>query len=79
MCIKKGHNLSINRAMYTNKLTVDKIFIMYQWLLNIFDIENPMNIWNCDESRVQDMPEKENIIGVAGEKVHTMSPKEQGK
>ena len=79
MHIKKGHNLSISRMMCANKLTVDKFFIMYQCLLNIFDIENPMNIWNCDESRVQDVPKEEHIIGVTREKAHTMSPKEQGE
>ena len=78
--IKEGHNLSINRAMCANKLTIDKFFVMYQHLLNIFDIENPMNIWNCNESGVQDVPkEEEDIIGVTREKVHTMSPKEQGE
>ena len=77
--IKKGHNLSVNRAMCANKPTIDKFFIMYQHLLNIFDIKNPMKIWNCDESRMQDVRKEEHIIGVTGEKVHTMSPKEQGE
>ena len=76
--IKKGQNLSIIRAVCPNKLTVNKYFVIYQHLLNIFNIENPMNIWNCNESGVQDVP-KEDVIGVMGEKVHTMSPKEQGK
>ena len=51
---------------------------MYQHLLNIFDIKNPMNIWNCNESGMQDVPEGD-VIGVTREKVHTMSPKEQGE
>ena len=38
-----------------------------------------MHIWNTDESRVQDVPKEEQVIGVTGEKAHTMSPKEQGK
>ena len=79
VCIKKGHNLSLNRAMCANKLTINKFFVMYQHLLNIFDIENPMNIWNCDESRVQGVLKEENIIGVTRERVHTMCPKEQGE
>ena len=37
-----------------------------------------MNIWNCDETRVQDVPKVEDIIGVTREKAHTMFPKEQG-
>ena len=79
MHIKKGHNLSVNRAMCANKPTFDKFFVMYQHLLNIFDIKNPINIWNCDESGVQNMPKEEDVTGVTGEKVHTVSPKEQGE
>ena len=52
---------------------------MYQCLLNIFDIENPMNIWNCNESGVQDVPKEEDMIDVTREKVHTISSKEQGE
>ena len=38
-----------------------------------------MHIWNTDESGVQDVLKEEQVIGVMGEKAHTMSPKEQGK
>ena len=38
-----------------------------------------MHIWNTDESVVQDVLKEEQVIGVIGEKAHTMSPKEQGK
>ena len=72
-------HLSVNRAMCANKPTIDKFFVTHQHLLNIFDIENPLHIWNCDESRVQDMPKEEDITGVTRENVHTMSPKEQGE
>ena len=77
--LKKGHNLSVNRTMCANKPTIDKFFNLYQDLLQKFNIESPMHIWNTDESRVQDVPKGEQIIGVMGEKAHTMSPKEQSK
>ena len=38
-----------------------------------------MNIWNCDEGGVQDVPKEEDVIGVTGEKAHTILPKEQGE
>ena len=38
-----------------------------------------MHIWNPGESGVQDIPKEEKVIGVMGEKVHTMSPKERGE
>ena len=77
--LKKGHNLSVNRAMCTNKPTIDKFFNLYQDLLQKLNIKSPMHIWNTDESRVQDVPKEEQVIGVTGEKAHTMSPKEQGE
>ena len=73
--LKKGHN----RAMCANKPTIDKFFNLYQDLLQKFNIESPRHIWNTDESGVQDVPKEEQVIGVTGEKAHTMSPKEQGK
>ena len=77
--LKKGHNLSVNRAMCANKPTIDKFFNPYQDLLQKLNIKSPMHIWNTDESGVQDVPREEQVIGVMGEKAHTMSPKEQGE
>ena len=79
MHLKKGHNLSVNWAMCANKATIEKIFNMYEHLLKVFKIENPMNIWNTDKSGIQDMPKEEEVIGVIGKKAHTMSLKEQGE
>ena len=73
--LKKGHNLSVNRAMCTNNPTIDKCFNLYQDLLQNLNIKSPMHIWNTDESGVQDVPKEEQVIGVTGEKAHTMSPK----
>ena len=38
-----------------------------------------MSIWNCDESGVQDVPKEEEVIGVTGAKMYTITPKEQGE
>ena len=38
-----------------------------------------MGTWNCDESGVQNIPKKEEVIGVTGERTHTITPKEQGE
>ena len=77
--VKKGHNLSVNHAMCANPPTIDKFFALYKKLLTQLNIESPMCIWNCDESRVQDVPKEEEVIGVTGEKTHTITPKEQGE
>ena len=38
-----------------------------------------MNIWNCDESGVQDLPKEEQVIGVTDEMTHLIKHIEQGK
>ena len=65
--------------MCANKPTIDKFFNMYKDPLKQFNIKNPMHIWNTDESGIQDILKEEKAIGVVGEKVHMMSPKEQGE
>ena len=66
--IKEAHNLSINRAMCANKLTVDKFFNLYEKIVKDYHIESPMNIWNCNESGVQDVSKEQEVLGVTGEK-----------
>ena len=65
--------------MCANKPTIDKFFNMYKDPLKQFNIKNPMHIWNTDESGIQDILKEEEVIGVMGEKVHMMSPKELGE
>ena len=65
--------------MCTNPPAIDKFFTLYKKLLTQLSIESPMHIWNCDESRVEDVPKEEEVIGVTGEKIHTITPKEQGE
>ena len=65
--------------MCANKPTIEKFFNMYEHLLKMFKIESSTNIWNTDKSGVQDVLKEEEVIGVTGEKAHTMSPKEQGE
>ena len=65
--------------MCANPPTLDKFFALYKKLLTQLNIESPMRIWNCNESRVQDVPKEEEVIGIIGEKTHTITPKEQGQ
>ena len=38
-----------------------------------------MNMWNCNESSVQDMPKEQEVLGVTGEKTSNVTSKEQGE
>ena len=54
--------------MCANKLTVDKFFNLYEKIVKDYHIESPMNIWNCNESGVQDVSKEQEVLGVTGEK-----------
>ena len=77
--IKKAHNLSVNRAICANKLTVEKFFNLYEMIIKDYHIESPMKKWNCDESSVQDVPKEQEMLGVTGEKTSNVTSKEQGE
>ena len=60
--------------MCANPPTIDNFLVLYKKLLAQLKIESPMFMWNCDESGVQDVPRKEEVIGVTREKTHTITP-----
>ena len=63
---KTAKNISINRAMCTNPITVGAFFTQYHQICEDFDIILPMYIWNCDESGVQDVPKEDEVISSWG-------------
>ena len=65
--------------MCANKPTGDKFFNLYEKIIKDYLIESPMNIWNCDESSVQDMAKEQEVLGVTGEKTSNVTSKEQGE
>ena len=65
--------------MCANKPTVDKFFNLYEKIIKDYCIELPMNIWNCDESSVQDVPKEQEVLRVTGEKTSNVTSKEQGE
>ena len=77
--VKKGHNLSVNHTMCTNRPTINKWFDQYEALLEELKIESPMYIWNCNESGVQDVPKEMEVLGITGEKMNNITSKEQGE
>ena len=49
---KKAKNISVNRAMCANPITIGGFLIQYHQVCEKFNIISPMYIWNCDESGV---------------------------
>ena len=52
--------------MCANPATVNNFFDHYKEVLEDNGIESPLNIWNCDESGVQNVPKEQDVIGVVG-------------
>lgn len=78
--VKKAKNLSVNRAMCANPAKMGSFFDQYEKVLREMGIDSPDNIWNCDESGVQDIPKDGTyVIGATGEKTFTQVSKEQGE
>lgn len=77
--LKQANNLSIHRAMGANKAVVDKFFAQYINLKEHLGIKSGEQIWNTDESGVQDIPQSEKVLGEKGRKAFRTVSKEQGE
>ena len=78
--VKKGKNLSINRAMCNNPVNINKWFDLYEATLDRLGIRDcPDQIWNLDESGFQDVPKEEKVIGVTGEQANQNVSGEKGE
>ena len=69
----------MNRAMGANHEVVRKFFDQLEQVLSDLNIVNPQQIWNCDESRCQDVPKEDEVIGETGVPQYCTVPKEQGE
>ena len=65
---KNSQNISAARAIGANPAQIEKFFeLLVQWV-HQWQIEfMPNNIWNIDESGLQDVPKSQKVIGVKGE------------
>ena len=64
--------------MCSNSAVFKKWFEQYQGELEKLNISSPEQIWNCDETRCQDVPKKWEVVGGAGVDAYTIVSKEQG-
>ena len=77
---KKGKNLSINRAMCSNPVNINRWFNLYEATLDRMGIrDQPMQIWNLDETGFQDIPKERPVVGPTGEEVCQTVPGEKGE
>jgi len=78
--LKKAENLSVARSMCMNKTQVSKWFEAYEDLLKRLGIRDmPRQIWNLDESGVQNIHKADQVVGAVGCPTYNMTAVERGE
>ena len=77
---KNSQNISAAWAIGTNPVQIEKFFeLLVQWVRK-WKIEFlPNNIWNIDESGLQDVTKSQKVIGVKGERAFQTVSGEKGE
>ena len=77
---KNSQNISAAQAIGANPVQIEKFFeLLVQWVRK-WKIEFlPNNIWNIDESGLQDVPKSQKVIGVKGEHAFQTVSSEKGE
>ena len=64
---KNAKNLSTHSTKCANKVVISKFFQeLTQWIREWKLEFKPFHIWNVDESRVGDVPNEQQVIGITG-------------
>ena len=77
---KTAQNLSVARAMGSNPISIGEWFDQYKDLLKKLGLEDkPGNIWNVDESGLEDLPHLKKAVGIKGQDLYHLVAGEKGK
>ena len=77
---KNSQNISAARAIGTNPVQIEKFFELLVQCVRKWKIEFlPNNIWNIDESGLQDVLKSQKVIGVKGERAFQTISDEKGE
>ena len=71
--------LSVHRASCCNRVTIGKWFNALLEVIVDYDIEEGCQVWNVDETGLQDIPKACRIVGLKGAKMHQVVGKEKGE
>ena len=78
--IKKAENLSVARAMSMNKVQVFNWFEAYEALLKRLGVRDlPRQIWNLDETGVQNIHKADEVVGIVGAPTYNVTALEKGE
>ena len=80
LSVKSAENLSVPRAMSTNRMQVSQWFAMYEAMLNHLAIRDSLtHIWNFDETGCQNIHVAKQIIGHVGIPSYNITALEKGE
>ena len=72
-------DVSVYRNFSANESTVNKWFDLFEKILTAKGVSDPVHIWNCNESGVQDVPTKRKVLGETGFKAYSTVPADKGE
>ena len=70
LSIKHATNLSIYRAMSSNKVILDHWFDEYEEVIKQLKIDDPKYLWNVDEHGTEDVLKRSKVVGIKGIKAN---------
>lgn len=76
---KKAKNLSTGRAQKSNPIIIHDWFDRYTDFLNELGVDSPYQIWNGDETGLQNVPKEREVVGVTGHQAYQQVSAEQGE
>ena len=79
LSIKHAINLSIYRAMSSNKVILDHWFDEYEKVVKELKIDDPHYIWNVDEHGTEDVLKCSKVVGIKGIKANQTVCREKAR
>ena len=79
LSLKTATNLSLARAMSSNKILMDQWFTQYEDVLRQLKINDPKYLWNVDEHSAEDLVKTKKVVGIKGIKSFQTQSREKAR
>ena len=79
LSLKTATNLSLARAMSSNKIPMDQWFTQYEDVLRQLKINDPKYLWNVDEHSAEDLVKTKKVVGIKGIKSFQTQSREKAQ
>ena len=79
LSLKTATNLSLARAMSSNKFLMDQWFTQYEDVLRQLNITDPKYLWNVDKHGAEDLVKTKKVVGIKGIKSFQTQSREKAQ